>query len=311
MYKKLRERVKKGIPKSWKLFFAILPFIIVTYLYCYRPLWGLGYAFVEYKPMVSIWDSEFVGLKFFRTFFENNFRKKELLRVLRNTLVMNMIGFLTSYLAMFVTVMLNEVRSKRYKKLVQNAITVPHFISWIIVYSAFYQLLAPNSGLISTLLREWGIIEGQFDILTSSDKGYAFMWLLGNWKSLGWSTIIYFSALSGIDQELYEAAAIDGAGRFAKIRYITLPGLMPTYITLLIMSIGNFMSSDFEKAFVFCNSFNRDTVENLSLYVYNIGLGSGDFSLATAVGLFTSAVGLILMFASNYLAKKIRGTAIF
>ena len=308
---RLRERLKKGLSPSTKLFLVILPSIIACFLYSYRPLVGLGYAFVEYKPRVSMWESEFVGLKYFKMMVMNQLRRRELLMVLRNTLAMNLIGWLTSLLPVITTLFLNEIRSKRYKKLVQSVITIPNFLSWVIIYAAVYNLLAPGSGMISNLLRDWGIIEGNFELMTSPKYGWLFMWILGTWKSMGWNTIIYFSALSSVDQELYEAAEIDGAGRFQKMRYISIPCLMPTYITLLIMSIGSFLGSDFERAFNFVNAFNRSTVETLDLYVYNIGLVGFNISLGTAIGLTKSVLGLILMFFSNYLSKKIRGYAIF
>jgi len=308
---KLSGKNKKGLPASTKLFLPMIPSIIICYLFCYRPLVGLGYAFVDYKPLVSVWDSEFVGLKYFKQLVGNPIQKRELVRVLRNTIAMSIISNLTSFIPIFATLLLNEIRSKKYKKLVQTVITVPNFISWVIVYAAFYNILAPSSGLFSVLLNKWGIIDGSFNLMTDAKYGWLFMWILEVWKGLGWSTIIYFAALSSADPELYEAAEIDGAGRFQKMRYISFPVLLPTYITLLIMGIGSFLSSDFGKVFNFANAFNRSTVETLDLYVYKIGLVGFDFSLGTAVGLAKSIVGLMLMFFSNYLAKKIRGTAIF
>lgn len=302
---------KKGLTPSTKLFIAMIPSVIICFLYCYKPLIGLGYAFVEYKPMVSIWESEFVGLKYFEKIFVNPVQRQEVFRVLKNTIVMSIIGISTSFLPLFVTLFLNEIASKRYKKLVQSAITVPHFVSWVIVYAAFYNLFAPSSGLISKLLTQSGMIKGNFELMTSAKYGWLFMWILGQWKGLGWSTIIYLSALSSVDQELYEAAEIDGAGRFQKMRYVSIPFLMPTFITLLIMSIGSFMNSDFDKIFNFANAFNMETVETLDLYVYNIGMVGFQISFGVAVGLAKSVVGLILMFFSNYLSKKVRGYTIF
>ena len=311
MYMKIHKKLKNGLSPSVKLFIAMLPSIIICFLYNYKPLAGLGYAFFEYKPKVGLWDSEFVGLKYFEMLISNSIRRRELLMVLRNTIVMSTIGVLTSFLPMFVTLFLNEIRAKGYKRLVQSVITIPNFISWVIIYAAFFNLFSPSEGLVSVLLRNAGIIKGNFELMTSAKYGWFFMWVLGTWKGLGWNTIIYFSALSSVDQELYEAADLDGAGRFQKMYYVSLPFLMPTFITLLIMSIGSFLSSDFDRAFNFTNAFNRETVATLDLYVYEIGMKGLDISLGTAVGLAKSIVGLILLFFSNYLSKKIRGYTIF
>lgn len=311
MFTKLSGRFKKGLSPSTKLLIVIIPSMIICYLYAYRPLRGLAYAFMEYKPGRSIMECEFVGLKYFRNLLMNPVQRREVWRVLRNTIAMSMIGVITSFLPAFVTVLLNEIKANSYKRLVQTIITIPNFVSWVIVYSAFYNILAPSSGLIARLLNQVGLLEGSFDLMTSADKGWLFMWLLGTWKGVGWGTVIYFAALSSIDTELYDAAAVDGAGRFHKMRYITIPCLMPTYVTLLVMSIGSFLSSDFDRALNFTNAFNRATVETLDLYVYETGLVGFDVSRGTAIGLFKSVVGIILMVFSNQLSKKVRGYTIF
>lgn len=311
MYTRIRKRLKNGISPSMKLFIAILPSIIVCFLYSYRSFWGLGYAFVDFKLGRGLLECDFVGLKWFESMFANAVKRREMFRILKNTVAMSTIGLVTSFIPMFVAVLLNEIPLKRYKKMTQNLITVPNFIGWVTVYAAFYALLAPGSGVIATLLRANGIINGNFELMTSADYGWFFMWVLGTWKGTGWSTIIYLSAISSIDQELYEAAEIDGAGRFQKMRYITIPLLMPTYITLVILSIGSFLGSDFDKIFVFSNSFNRATVETIDLYVYEAGMVNGNYSFSTAVGLLKSVVGLGLMWFANVLSKKIRGQSLF
>ena len=302
---------KKGLSPSTKLFLAILPSIIVCFLYSYRSFWGLGYAFVDYKLGRNMLECDFVGLKWFKSMFANAVKRREMFRILRNTVAMSTIGLVTSFVPMFVAVLLNEIPSKRCKRVTQSLITIPNFIGWVTVYATFYALLAPGSGIIAGILRNAGLIKGNFELMTSADYGWFFMWILGMWKSVGWSTIIYLSAISSIDQELYEAAEIDGAGRFQKMRYITVPLLMPTFITLVILSVGNFLSSDFDKIFVFSNAFNRSTVETIDLYVYDVGMVNGNYSFSTAVGLMKSIVGLGLMWFANTLSKKIRGQSLF
>ena len=252
-----------------------------------------------------------MGLKYFSSLISNGVKRREMIRILKNTLGMSAIGILTSYLPMFVAIFINEIPFNRYKKLAQTLITIPNFVGWVIVYAAFFNLFAPSGGLVSRLLREWHLIEGNFELMTSAEWGWAFMWILSNWKALGWSSIIYLSAISSIDQELYEAAGIDGAGRFQKMWYITIPSLMPTFVTLLVLSIGSILGSDFEKHLLFSNAFNRSTVETIDLYVYNVGIGTAAYSYTTAVGLLKSIVGLSLMFFANAISKKVRGTSLF
>ena len=303
---------KKKLDPGFKLFLAALPFILMYALFCYLPLEGWKYAFYDYKPGFKLEDCEFVGLKHFIAMFANRVVRRETLRVLRNTIIMSMIGILTSFLPMAFAIFLNEIPSKRYKKFVQTVTTVPNFIGWVIVYAFATALLAKESGLVNILLKRAGLIESGINFLASPDNVYLSMWLFSTWKNLGWNAVIYMSGLSSIDQELYEAAAIDGAGRFQRIWYITIPGLMPTFITLLILSIGSFLSNGMEQYYVFQNSFNKQYIEVLDLYVYNQGLGSGNnISYSTAVGMIKSLVGLMLMFLSNLLSGKIREEKIF
>ena len=309
MFTKFREKFK--LSSSTKMFLVLLPCIVYVFFMSYKPLLGLGYAFVEYKPRVSMWDSKFVGLKYYKMLVQNPLQGREFLYAVRNTLVMSFIGMATSFLPIVVTLFLNEVALKWYKKLVQTIITLPHFLSWVIIYACFYNILAPREGLLSILLNNWGIIEGSFDLLVDAKYGYLLRFLLGNWAGLGWGTIVYFAALSSVDTELYEAAEVDGAGRLQKMWYISVPSLMPTYVTLLILSIGTILNSGTEFPLVFGNSYNRETLTTIDYYVYQFGLQGGNMSLGTAVGLAKSLVGLFLMFFANYLSKKIRGAAIF
>lgn len=309
MFIKLREKFK--LSSSTKMFLVLLPCIVYVFFTSYKPLLGLGYAFVEYKPRVSMWDSEFVGLKYFKMLVQNPIQGREFWYAVRNTLVMSAIGMATSFLPIVVTLFLNEVAVKWYKKLVQTVVTLPHFLSWVIIYACFNNILAPREGLVSILLNNLGIIEGSFDLLVDAKYGYLLKFLMSNWQGLGWGTIVYFAALSSVDTELYEAAAVDGAGRLQKMWYISVPCLMPTYVTLLILSIGTILNAGMEFPLVFGNAFNRETLTTIDYYVYQQGLKNGSISLATAVGLSKSAIGLSLMFFANYLSKKIRGAAIF
>jgi len=302
---------RKGISPGMKLFLTAFPFIVLYFLFSYLPLEGWKYAFYNYKPGKKLSDCEFVGLEYFTMMFINPVGRRETIRVLKNTFVYSGLGILTSFLPMFFAIFLSELPGKKYKKFVQTVTTIPHFVSWIIVYSLAFAMFSVNSGAVNKILIALGFIEKGIDFLGSGKHVYLSMWLYGQWKGLGWGSIVYLAALGSIDQELYEAAAVDGAGRFAKIWYITIPGLLPTFITLLLMDIGNFLSNGMEQYMVFSNAFNKSKIESLDLYVYNLGIGTANIPLSTAVGSMKTLVGLVLLLISNSLSGKIRGQKIF
>lgn len=301
----------KKLSPGVKLFLATVPFLALYFLFCYLPLTGWQYAFYDYRPGYKIQDCEFVGLKHFITMFANDVMRRDTLRVLRNTIVMSTLGIITSFLPMLFAMLLNELPGKRYRKFVQNITTIPNFISWVLTYAIFYALLATESGVVNNVLKELGIIKTGINFLASPDHVWIKMWLIQTWKSLGWSAIIYISGINSIDQQLYEAAAVDGAGRIRKMLHITIPGLMPTFITLLILNIGNFLSNGMDAYYVFENSFNKASIEVLDLYVYNLGVGTNNISYSTAVGMLKSLIGLFLLFIANMISGKVRDEKLF
>lgn len=302
-----KKRLKPGV----RLFLGILPFIVAYAVFCYLPLTGWRYAFYDYKPGRQLNDCTFVGLRYFTNMFRNPVSRRELFRVLRNTVVMSSLGYLTSFLPLILAMLLNEVRSKKYRKFVQTVTTIPNFVSWILVFAMATAMFSVESGAVNRMLREWGVIENGLNILGTSDHVWLLMLLLGIWKGLGWDCVIYMAAINGIDQELYEAAAIDGAGRFQKMRYITFPGLLPTYVTLLIIGLGNFLNTGMEQYLVFQNAFNKDKIEVLSLYTYNVGLVGNNISRGTAIGMMQSVVAVLLLSVTNMISGKIRDEKIF
>jgi len=304
---------KKNVWKmkpEMKLFWAAFPFLIIYFLFSYLPLDGWRYAFYNYKPGYKLSDCEFVGLKHFTSMFANPVMRRETIRVLRNTCAMSMLGIITSFVPMLFAIFLNELKPM-YKKVVQTITTVPNFVSWVLVYSLATAVFAPESGALNIILRELKIIEQPLNVLANSEHVWLTMTMFGMWKSLGWSAVVYLAGLSSIDHELYSAAAIDGAGRFQKMRYVTIPGLMPTYLTLLIMSLGSFLSNGMDQYYVFQNAFNKASIEVLDLYTYNLGIGSNNISYSTAVGITKSVVGLLLLFIVNFFSGKIREEKIF
>ena len=236
--------------------------------------------------------------------------RANLFRVLRNTFAIHLLGYVFSPLPMLFAVLLSEMKSNKFKKVVQTVTTLPNFIGWVIMLSLAMGIFGYN-GVLNNALIGMGWISEPVNILNSDKHVWLTQVLLQQWKGLGWSAIIYFAAISGIDQELYEAAQVDGAGRWQKIRYITIPQLIPTFVVLLIMSIGNFLNNGVDQFLAFGNSLNKEYIEVLDLYVYNLGIGNGQISYSVAVGVMKSIVALVLFSMANYTSKKVRGTSVF
>jgi putative aldouronate transport system permease protein len=301
-----RRAKNKSGKKKYRLLFMAIPLMILVILFHYVPLFGYIYAFFDYKPGVPLFQNEFVGFKFFKLFLTDRF---DMVMVMKNTLTFALIGIALSPLPMILAVLINEVRSSRYKKLIQTATTFPNFVSWIIVYSLAFSMFS-SEGLINDLLVKLGLTTTPIMLLDDSKAVYWFQTLLGNWKGLGWSAIIYLAAIAGIEQELYEAAAIDGANRLKLALHITFPGMMPTFIVLLLLSIGNFLNIGFEQYFVFKNPANAVNIEVLDVYVYRVGLMNHDYSYGVAIGIMKSVLSIALLFIANKIAKKVRGASI-
>ena len=303
------QRKKK---KSWegkKLFLLILPFLILSFLFSYFPLHGWVYALYDYRAPLKLSQCEFVGLKWFRTLFSNKTQVAQLIQVMKNTFAMSLLGIATSFLPVLFAVFLNEIKCKWFKNLVQTFTTLPNFISWTLVYSVAFCLFS-SSGMLNTVLQNIGLISEPLKILDSGNHVWLSMLLWNTWKGLGWGAIMYLAAIAGLDQELYDAAKVDGAGRWQLIKNITIPSLMPTYFVMLMLSVANFLNNGMDQYYVFQNSFNKQTIQVLDLYVYNIGMTGRSLSLATAIGILKSAVSVTLLAIVNFVSKKTRGASI-
>nr|WP_235941285.1 ABC transporter permease subunit [Paenibacillus puerhi] len=285
--------------RNWQLYALLILPIVYFLIFKYGPMYGVTIAFKKFNLFQGINQSPWAGLDTFREIF----RMREFYVALRNTLMLNFLDLIFSFPAPIVlAIMLNELRSALYKKLSQTILYLPHFISWVIVGGIVYQVFATKSGMVNTLLNQVGLES----IPWLSDKHY---WLItylatGVWHSAGWGTIIYLAALTGVNKELYEAAEVDGAGRLTKIRYITLPGIKPTIVVLLILKLGELVQIGFERPFVLGNVSVSEYSEVLSTFVFKMGLQSAQYSLATGVGFFQAAVGLVFILSANYFAKK-------
>ena len=303
MQRKLSERKLR----SYKEFLYILPFLIIVALFSYFPLYSWIYAFHDYRPPFPITSETWVGLKWFATIVNNPVRLENILRVLRKTFAMSGISLLFSWFPMVFAVFLNEIQCKPFKKFVQTVTTLPNFISWVLVYALAFSLFS-TTGAVNSLLTELGLIDKPIAFLKSSEHIWFKMWLWLTWKNAGWAAIMYLAAISGIDDQMIEAAKVDGATRMQIIWHITIPSLLPTYFVIVMLNLANFLSNGMEQYFVFQNAFNQDYIEVLDLYVYNMSIsGTGMYPLSTAISILKSIVSVVLLFVTNTVSKLVRG----
>lgn len=257
--------------------------------------------------------SNFVGFKWFTYLFQNGATRADIVRVIRNTFAMSGLGLITQWIPMAFAIFLCEVKNLTFRRFIQTFTTVPNFISWVLVYALAIAIFSTD-GFINEFARSIGLLAEGVDgknFLMGDHLTWIKMWAWGTWKGVGWSAIIYISGIAGIDQQLYEAATVDGAGRFQKMWNITVPGLLPTFFVLLLMAVAAVLSNGLDQYLVFCTAQNKNHIEVLDLYVYNLGLGSGgSIPLSTVVGMFKSVISVILLFGANSLSKALRGESI-
>ena len=294
--------LKRDLYLYLMLFFPVAYFVIFKYF----PMYGVTIAFREYNIFKGILGSEWVGLANFKEVFSTS----AFYEVIRNTFLLNFLDLLAGFPApLLLALLINELTSKGFKKTVQTLLYLPHFLSWIIIGGIVFQVFAPTNGLINNVLDTMGMEKIPF--LTEPFHWIFTYVIVGVWQNMGWGTIIYLAAMSGIDPALYEAAELDGAGRFQKMRFVTLPCIQSTIVILLILSIGRIALISFERPFVMGNPIVRDYSDVISTYVYRIGIKAGRFSIATAVGLFQSVISLIFLVTANTVAEKMGEEGIF
>ena len=286
------------------LLFPVLYFLIFKYL----PMYGVSIAFKEYNIFQGIFASEWVGLANFKELMTSS----DFILVLRNTFALNFLDLIAGFPApIILALLLNEIRFPNYKKTVQTLLYLPHFLSWVIIGGIVLQVFSPSYGIINTFFKSLGLIKESIPFLTNGPHWITTYVLVGVWQNIGWGTIIYLAAISGISPDLYEAAEIDGAKRFRKIISITIPCISSTIIILLILSIGRIALISFERPYIIGNTLVREYADVISTYVYRIGIQSSRFSIATAVGLFQSVISLIFLVMANALAKRFGHKGIF
>jgi len=285
-----------------------VPVVVWLVIFSYIPLWGWVIAFFNYKPGVPWNELDFVGFKYFVQLFND----PRFYNALLNTISMSFLNviFACTLCPIIFAIFINEVRNIQFKRTVQTISYLPHFVSWVVVAGMVLNLLSVESGIINQILLKIKIISEPVNFIAKPDYFYIIVTVATVWKELGWNAIIYIAAMSGIDAELYEAAAADGAGRLRRIWHITLPGIRSTIIVLLIMNIGGLVGGGFEKQFLLMNPLNMNRAEVLDLYSLKYGLQQFRFSFGTSVGIFSSVVSLILVITANKIAKKWSGEGV-
>lgn len=286
----------------------VWPGLIFTIIFCYLPMSGMVIAFKDYKLRVGIWDSPWVGLENFKNLFSNYY----LPQILTNTVAIGLLSIVVTYpVVIGFALLLNEITKSGFKRVVQTVSYLPHFISWVIMSVILKAMFSSNDGVISELLYKLGITSGPLNILTSKDSYWGLVVFSSVWKEMGWSAILYLAVISGIDTQMYEAAKIDGAGRFAQMRYITLPQLKGIIAISLILSVSSIPNVGFDQAYYLSNSVNIESAKTLTYYAFTQGIQAGDFKTATAIEMILAIVSAIMMGCANGVSRKLTGKGLY
>ena len=290
------------LKRDWRLYLMLLIPVTWYLLFCYKPMIGVMIAFQKYSLVKGMWGSKFVGLKNFE--FVMGLRDFPL--ALKNTLYLNLLGLIMGFpVPIVLAIMLNEIRSKGGKRVSQTLLYLPHFLSWIIIGGMVLKIFAPTTGVVNAMLLKWGLIDKNIPFLTDGPTWQLTYTLVGVWQNMGWGTILYLSAITGINMELFEAAKIDGANKLQQIWHVTLPGIRSAIVVLLILNIGQMMNISFDRPYILGNTLVQDYCDVLSTFVYRTGITNAKFDRATAIGLFQSVVGLIMISGANFVTKKL------
>ena len=293
--------------KRDKYLYLLLVLPIIYYaVFRYAPMYGVTIAFKDYNIFAGITKSDWIGLDVFRDIFQ----MKEFYRTVRNTFLLNFLDLLFGFpFPIILALALNEVRIKWFRKVSQSILYVPYFLSWLVIGGIVYQMFATNTGMFNNVLKLIGVAPIPF--LTDGKNWLVLYTLVGIWQSAGWGMIIYMAAITGINSELYDAVKVDGANRLQAIIHVTIPGIKPTIVTMLIMSIGRLASIGFDRPFVMGNSLVLDYSDVISTFVYRIGIQSAKYNVAAAVGLFQSVINIALLLSADRISKKINDQGIF
>ena len=303
-----RMTIKASLKKYWQLYLLLLVPLVYFFVFRYAPMEYILTAFKKYKIGVSVWDMDWAVNKKKETdaffYFKQAFGDNNFLKALKNTVVLNLLDLVVGFPAPIIfALIINELVFTKFKKVVQTIAYMPHFLSWVIIYSLSLKLFATDDGIVNMIIQNLGGSAVPF--LNDESLWVVTYILLGVWQNFGWGSIVYLAAIAGINPELYEAASVDGAGRFTKMWHITLPGIKPTIVVLLIMNLGGILGGGFDRPFAMQNPLVLDMAEVISTFVYKTGIKNLKFSLTTAVGLFQSIVNLFFLLTANWISRKL------
>jgi ABC-type polysaccharide transport system permease subunit len=300
----MNQRRKTGII----LILFLTPFLASVIIFNYVPIFGWSYAFVNYIPGVPVSRSTFVGFKYFAMVFS---KISNFWLVLRNTLGISFLNIMFSVVPPIFAIMVSQLVFSGYSRAVQTLASIPNFISWVLVYSVMFFMLASEGSAVNRLLLNLHLISKPISVLTNVRYAWLVQVLISLWKNTGYQAIIYLAAITGIDQELYQAADVDGASGWQKILHVTVPGITSTYFVLLLLAISNMLSNGFEQYWLFGNGLTWDALEVFDTYVYRMGIQNMEFSFSIAMGIFKTLVSVILLYAANMASKLVREESIF
>ena len=302
-----KKELWKGIRRNYCLYLFLLPAVVFIGVFCYAPMYGVLMAFQDYSPGKGILGSPWVGLKWFRTFFE----LPRFWQIVKNTLVISLYSLVVGFpIPILLALMINSVKGTRFKKLTQTVTYMPHFISTVTLVGMMSVFLSPRSGFLNHLIAMLGGPDDLHYMGNAAVFPHLYVWS-GIWQNMGWSSIIYLAALSGVDQELHEAAMVDGASKLKRIIHIDLPAIIPTMVILLIMNAGSIMSVGYEKVYLMQNDLNKETSDVIATYTYKVGIINNQMSFSSAIGLFNSAINCVLLLTVNAISKKLSDTSLW
>lgn len=300
-----KKEFRDNMRKNWSLYLMVLPVLAFYLIFCYKPMYGAIIAFKQYTPGLGIWKSPWVGLENFRYFFSN----PDFIRILSNTLRISLSLIIFGFPApIILTLLLNEIGNKQFKRVAQSVSYIPHFISLVVICGLIKTFVADGS-IIQQIVHA---VDGKDGSLLNRAEMFLPIYVISNiWQNIGWDSIIYLAAISSIDPQLYEAAQVDGAGRWKRVLHVTIPGLAPTIIIMLILQLGNILSVGYEKIILLYNPLIYDTSDVILSYVYRMGFESMDWSYSTAVGLFNSVVNFVIIILANTISRKVSDTSLW
>ena len=300
------KRVQKVLKRDWQLLVLCALPVLYFIVFHYIPMYGVQIAFKDFKATDGIWGSAWVGFKHFKRFFASS----QFVSLIKNTLGLSLLQILLGFpVPIILAIMLNQVKNQRFRKFAQSILYCPHFISIVVLAGMIYIFLSPRNGIVNTIIK---ILGGEAIFFLGEAKYFKLTFVIsGIWQNAGWSAIIYIAALAGISPDLYEAAQVDGANKWQRIRHIDIPGIMPTIIMMLIMEIGKVMSLGFQKAYLLQNAQNLSASEIISTYIYKVGMLDAQYSYSAAVNLFNNVINIILLVTFNKLAKKLTDNSLW